>query len=177
MSEARKSRLPIWLIVSLLANALLIGLLIGGGLGQRKAGPPAGLPGGEEALIRGIDRSVPEDQRRAVRQTFRRAFEDSRSERVAVREARQHLVQVLAADPYDPAAVQAGFADLRNAEARMKSRMQDVLAQQFGALTAEQRRAVMQDVNRRDRRQGRGQGRGRGGNDRPPPPRGPRDRD
>ena len=36
MSEDTKSRLPIWLIVSLMANALLIGLIIGGGLGQRK---------------------------------------------------------------------------------------------------------------------------------------------
>ena len=54
MSEASKSRLPLWLIVSLLVNALLIGLLIGGGLGQRKGGPSPGGAGAtdERALIR-----------------------------------------------------------------------------------------------------------------------------
>ena len=46
MSEDTKSRLPIWLIVSLLANALLIGLIIGGGLGRGGSGSSAGGAGG-----------------------------------------------------------------------------------------------------------------------------------
>ncbi|MHA7901218.1 MAG: periplasmic heavy metal sensor [Henriciella sp.] len=152
MNEATKSKLPIWLIVSLLANALLIGVLIGGGLGQRKAGPPPGGAGQEQALIRGIDQAVPADQRRAVRQAFRRAFADTRQERIRVRDARRELGQLLAAESYDADAVAAGFKELRDADAAMKARMHDVLAEQFGQLTAEQRRAILRDASRRDRR-------------------------
>jgi len=171
MSDNAKTRLPIWLIASLMANALLVGLVIGGGLGQKRAGPPLGAGGSEQALIRGIDQSIPEDQRRAVRQAFRRAFSDTRRERVRLRDAQSDLAGRLAAEPYDADAVRKGFEEMRNADAAMKARMHDVLADQFGALTVEQRRAVIEDFNRRPR--GRP---GRDG-DRPPPPRPPRDRD
>ncbi|MEM7330337.1 MAG: periplasmic heavy metal sensor [Pseudomonadota bacterium] len=171
MSESPNTRLPIWLIASLMANALLIGLFIGGGLGQKKAGPAIAGGGSEQALMRGLDQSVPADQRRAVRQAFRQAFSGSRQERVKLRDARQTLGRLLAADPYDAAAVQAAFEDMRAADAAMKARVHDVLAEQFGTLSVEQRRAILEDFNRR--------GRGRAGprGDRPPPPRPFRDRD
>ncbi|MEM9054824.1 MAG: periplasmic heavy metal sensor [Pseudomonadota bacterium] len=165
MTEHTTSRLPIWLIVSLVVNALLVGLLIGGGLGQRKAGPSPGLPGSEQALIRGIDRSVPDDQRRAVRRAFRRAFADTRPERIRIRESRRKLAQLLAADTYDAEAVRQGFEAFRAADAAMKARMHDILAEQFGKLTVEQRQAILRDYNRRNRRPGSQDG------DRPPPPR------
>lgn len=171
MSEASKSRLPIWLVVSIVVNALLIGVLIGGGLGQRKAGPPPiGPGGGEDALIRGINQVVPDDQRQTVRRAFRRAFSESRTERIQVRESRQALVRALSAEDYDAETVQQRFADLRAADAAMRSRMHDVLTEQFGTLTLEQRRAIISDISRRESRRGqRRPGPGRG--ERPPPPR------
>ncbi len=167
MSEGPKSTLPVWLIVSLIVNALLIGLLIGGGLGQRKAGPPPAMQGGEQALMRGIDRTVPDDQRRALRRAFRRAFMETRDERLRVRDARQELANRLSADEYDAAAVQQAFKDLREADASMKAGLHDELAKQFGALTKEQRQAIIRDLNRRDNRRRRF----RDGNRPPPPPR------
>lgn len=173
MSESSKLRLPIWLIVSLLANALLIGLLIGGGLGQKRAGPPVPGGGSEQALMRGLDQAVPSDQRRVVRQAFRRAFADTRDERLKLRDARRDLGRLLAADPYDAKAVAEGFQAMRDAEAAMKAGMHNVLAEQFGALSAEQRQALIRDFNRRSNRPGPGGRRGEG------PPRGgpPKDRD
>ena len=168
MSDATSSKLPIWLIVSLIANALLIGVLIGGGLGQRKAGPPPSVVGQEEALIRGIDRALPDDDRREVRQIFRRAYAESRAERVRVRNARRALGRLMNANPYDADAVRAGFEELREADAAMKARMHSLIADQFGALTAEQRRAVLRETNRGDRRRGDRKPPPR---DRPPPPR------
>jgi uncharacterized membrane protein len=170
MSEDTKSRLPIWLIVSLMANALLIGLIIGGGLGQRKSGPNPPIPGDERALIRGIDEAVPSEQRQTVRRAFRRAFEDSRSERRAVRDVRRKLGRLLSAEDYNAADVQNTFRELRDAESAMKKRMHDVLAEQFGTLSDAQRRAIVQDLNRRGARRGPPGDRDR----RPPPPR-PRD--
>ena len=148
MSEASKSRLPIWLIVSLMANALLIGLLIGGGLGQHSAGPPAVRGGGEQALMRGIDQALPAEQRRELRRAFRRAFAESRDQRIRVREARRNLGRRCAADDYDAAEVQAGFAELREAESAMKANMHDLLAESLGELSTEQRRLVLRDLDR-----------------------------
>ncbi len=168
MSDARTSKLPIWLVISLIVNALLIGVLIGGGLGQRKAGPPpGGAGGGEQALIRGIDQSLPYDQRRTVRRAFRQAFADSREQRIVVRDARQRLAQLLAAETYDADAVRESFRELREADAAMRAQIQDVLAEQFGTLTAEQRRAIIENLDRRGRRRGGPDGEHRG----PPPPR------
>ncbi|NQY97630.1 MAG: periplasmic heavy metal sensor [Henriciella sp.] len=168
MSDAKTSKLPIWLVVSLIVNALLIGVLVGGGLGQRKAGPPPGAgAGSEQALIRGIDRALPDDERQIVRRAFRQAFAESRQQRIAVRDARQRLGRLLAAEVYDADAVRESFGELREADAAMRAKIQDVLAEQFGTLTAEQRRAIIQNMNRRgDRRAGP-----RGDHRRPPPPR------
>ena len=168
MNEVTTSKLPIWLVVSLIVNALLIGVLIGGGLGQRKAGPPPGGPGGsEQALIRGIDQSLPDGERQLVRRAFRQAFAESREQRVAVRDARQRLGRLLAADSYDTDAVRESFRQLREADSAMRGKIQDVLAEQFGALTAAQRRAIIEDLNRRGRRRAGPEDDRRG----PPPPR------
>lgn len=172
MSEAPNSRLPIWLIASLMANALLVGLFIGGGFGQRKAGPSTSIGGGEQALIRGIEQALPDDQRQTVRRAFRRAFSDSRDQRILVRDARRKLGRVLSADPYDAEAVRDTFKDLRDADSNMRARMHDVLAEQFGALSMDQRRAIVEDLSRRESRRGRGD---RGDRDRRPPPPRPRD--
>ena len=168
MSERTTSRLPIWLIVSLMANALLIGLIIGGGLGQRKAGPShrQTMAASEQTLMRGIDRAVSIDQRQDVRRAFRRAFADTRDERVRLRDARQQVGRLLAAPDYDSAAVEAGFAELRAADDAMKARMHTVLTEQFSNLSAEQRRLIIREANRRGARGNR--------QDRPPPPPGDR---
>ena len=172
MSDQSKPRLPIWLIVSLMANALLIGLMIGGGLGQRKAQPNMHVAGDERALMRGLDQSLPSEQRREVRRAFRKAFSDSRTEREALRDARRQIGRLLSADPYDEAAVQAGFADMRAAEAAMKARMHNILSEQLGVLDAEQRKSLMRDFNRSEGGPRRGNGERRGSG--PGPDGGPR---
>lgn len=163
MSDQPKTRLPIWLIVSLVMNALLIGLIIGGGIGNRKAKPNLQVAGDERALMRGIDRSLPAEQRRDVRRAFRKAFSDSREERGRLRDARRDLARLLAADPYDEAAVQAGFAKIRAADDAMKARMHEILSEQIGVLSVEQRQALLRDLERSDG------GRRRGNGDRPRP--------
>ncbi len=158
MSEHSKTRLPIWLIVSLMANALLIGLFIGGGIGNRKAQPNMQVAGDERALMRGLDRSLPTEQRREVRRAFRKAFSDSREERNDLRDARRELGRLLASESYDEAAVQAGFADMRAAEAAMKVSMHNTLSEQLGVLSAEQRQSLLRDLDRSDGARRRGNG-------------------
>ena len=169
MSEGTTSRLPIWLIVSLMANALLIGLIIGGGLGQRRAGPAAGPAiGSEQALMRGIDQAVSIEQRDQVRRAFRQGFANTRNERIRLRDARRQLGRLLSAQDYDAEAVEAAFSELRAADEAMTARLHAVLTEQFSTLTAEQRRLIIRDFSERNERDRLRDRRPRPG-DRPPP--------
>lgn len=165
MDEQTKTKLPIWLIISLVANALLIGLLIGGGLGQRQSQPPS-FGGSERAFAGSIDRVLSPEDRTQVRRAFRDAYRQTRAQRQEVRAARRDLAALIAADPYDEADVIAAFQALRAADSRAKAGLHDVLAAQLGDLTPEQRKAVLGNLERGERRGARR--RGRRSEDRPP---------
>jgi uncharacterized membrane protein len=164
MTETIKRNLPIWLIVSLIVNALLIGLLVGGGLRQ-KGSQSGGPSGGERAFVESIDRVVADEDRAAVRFAFRSAYGESRDARRAVRDARQALAEIIAADVYNEAAVIAAFGKMRAADDAAKAALHDALAAQLGGLTKDQRAAVLSNLERGGR-QKRGERRDRG--ERPP---------
>jgi len=173
MTETKASRLPIWLVVSLIVNALLIGLIIGGGLGKRRDGPPPHPGGSEMEIARGMESVVEGEDRAAMRQALRAAFERSRGERRELRQARRDLSQLLGAEPYDREAVLAGFARLRTADSNMKAGLHDELAIQLEKLSAEQRRAMLRFVEnsaRHPRRPDQRRPMRRQRRDRPPPP-------
>lgn len=153
MSDTPARRFPYILVASLVVNGLLIGLLIGSGLRQSTPPPP---DRGERALVRGLERSVSEDQRAAVRQAFRQAYAATRSERRKLRDARRDLRQALAATPYDAEAVKAAFARVRAAEVASQTGLHEELARQFERLTPEQRASVLRSMERRGRRGPRG---------------------
>ncbi len=169
MTETPGSRLPIWLVVSLIVNALLIGLLIGGGLGQRQSGPSAHPGADAMELARGIENVVKDEDRAAMRQALRAAFDRSREERRELRQARRDLGRLLRAEPYDREAVLAGFARLRAVDGEMKASLHDELATQFEKLSVEQRRATLRFVEKRARYPRRHDQRRQRG-DRPLPP-------
>lgn len=181
MTETIKRNLPIWLIVSLIVNALLIGLLVGGGLRQ-KSPQSGGAVGGERAFVESIDRVVAEEDRAQVRRAFRSAYGDSRDARRAVRDARQALAETISAEVYNEAAVIAAFEKMRIADDVAKAALHDALAVQLGSLTKDQRAAVLSNLERGGRRGDRGR-RGERRGDRPergdrddrPPREGPRD--
>ncbi len=167
MSETPMSRVTIFLIVSLVVNALLIGFILGGGIGKHhgedRAGGARG-PIGEMGLARGIERSVPNEQRSEVRKAFRRAFLDTRTQRRAVREARQDLARLMGSEKYDQAAIEEAFSKLRQAEADSRARLHTELSKQFSNLSLDDRRAILKELSRRGERMPRSEGR-------EPPPR------
>lgn len=176
MTEKTSYRFPYWLVVSLIVNALLIGLLVGGGFGKRKAASgPSIMAGDERAIIRGLEVSLNSEERRVLRRSLRSAFEQTRSQRRELSVARLNLSKALQADPYDRDAVSAAFAQLRTADGNMKIGLQEELADQFAKLSVEERRAIIEDLANRERRgrldRRRGPPRDRGDRRPPPPPR------
>lgn len=172
MSETLKRRLPAFLIGSVILNSLLIGLLIGGGLrGQGSTPPPPDR--GESALVRSLERSLPEDERANVRDAMREAYRATRNERRTLRQARRALREALAADPYDKVIVEKAFQTIRQAEAASIQGLHEELARQFERLSPDQRAALARSMDHPLRRDHHGDGRGerRGeGRDRPEQP-------
>ncbi|WP_084398387.1 periplasmic heavy metal sensor [Henriciella aquimarina] len=143
------SPLAVALVISLVANALLLGLVLGNSLGKpardgddgRRGGPRGG--GEEFMLARGLESVVPEETQDEMRETFRETFRKSRDLWQAKHEARDALTKALAARPFDQAAVDAAFADMRAADDALKARFQSALSDQFESLTQDQRDALV----------------------------------
>lgn len=155
MSDTSNRSIQIILVVSLVLNGLLGGLLIGGGLKQDN--PPPSPDRVERALVRGLERSVPQEDRGAVRNALRQAYGATRTERRALRRARRDLRLALAADPYDAETVARAFEAVRTAEATAQSGLHDELAKQFERLSAEDRAGILRSLDRPRRRGARGQ--------------------
>ncbi|WP_300379374.1 periplasmic heavy metal sensor [Henriciella sp.] len=133
------SALSVVLVISLIANALLLGLVLGKAIG--KPDKPKGPRGGGEEfhIARAMDDVVPEAARKDMQQAFRQTFRDSREAWDNKRAAREALTEAIVADPFDPEAVDAAFARMRAADSRLTERFQDVLSAQLSTLTVEQR--------------------------------------
>ena len=118
MTEPRKN-LPYWLIASLVLNGLLLGLIGGQLLGQKRHGPPAGSA--DRHLAQNMTRIVDPAERAQLRAAFRGAYESTRAEREEVRRLRGELAGLIAAESYDEAQVREAFSRLREAETAAKA--------------------------------------------------------
>lgn len=180
MSRVRTlTPLAIALIISLVANALLIGLVIGGLIGKPRGGHGRG--GSDYMIARGIQDIVPEGERNEIREAFHLAFEDSRADWQTKREARREFMAALSASPFSKAEIDRSFEDMRAADTALTRSFQATLSEQIAALSDAQRAELvdwLEDVEarRRERRERRRRHRGGDrdgprGNDPPPRPR------
>lgn len=166
-------RWPLWLIVSLMANMILVGLLAGFLMQAGPKGKPDGPP---RDRISWGDRDDP--NREAVRQVFKQAFKASGQERMARVETRRQLAEAVIAEPYDADAVREAFSNLRSADDAVNEATHDAMADLFATMTVEERQHMAEILRRgpgnRKSRRGPGPGdRGappEGGPPAPPPP-------
>ncbi|MEM8615879.1 MAG: periplasmic heavy metal sensor [Pseudomonadota bacterium] len=171
MSALRQVQAPWGLIASLILNALLIGLLIGSALGQGpRQEPRAFIPGGDFEIVRGLERGAVADQRVEVRRALRQAYRATEDRRRRVAMARFELNRMLAADPYDALQTRKAFERLRAAEQAAKAGLHGALSDQFGALSLDERRSIVERLTSGERRGfGRLRGEGRRGSFDPTP--------
>ncbi|MEQ9314898.1 MAG: periplasmic heavy metal sensor [Henriciella sp.] len=171
------SPLLLGLIVSLIANALLAGLLIGGLLGKPRhgdRGPGRGDP--DFAIARGIQSVVPESERDEIRSAFMTAFGESRELIDEKREAQRRLSEALVAEPFSQSDVDQAFADIRMADLVLKERFQATLSDELAKIDPAERRALGEWLRQVEERRGRFHGRrgdGERGWRRRPPDEGP----
>ena len=110
-----------------------------------------GLPRGHEpALMHGVFKELPEEDRQLIRRTMRERFREIRPHIRQSRKARDELADALAAQPYDEAAAHAAFDRMAAAMAAMSDAGRDAMMEMFAKLTPEQRQR-MAEAMRKDR--------------------------
>ncbi|MDX2233582.1 MAG: periplasmic heavy metal sensor [Hyphomonadaceae bacterium] len=132
------------LFASLAVNVLLVGVVGGAALSEwrgertRTETAVARAPN-----MRAILGALPPERAAAVRARVIETWQDAREDRQRMRQARMAALRTAAADPYDAAATQRAFGEMRAADAVVTARFHDVIAQTLGEMTVEERRDVL----------------------------------
>lgn len=148
------------LIISVALNGLLVGLLAAALLwgGPKHRGTPGGPPpegaGGDAAMARAVIQSAPPADRAKLRQLMRAAWEDTRADRMLIRETRDVIAKRVASGEYEEAQLNADFAKLRAADARIKQTVQSALTKALGELPPESREKLSEAIAEHEARRG-----------------------
>ncbi|MEO1028969.1 MAG: periplasmic heavy metal sensor [Pseudomonadota bacterium] len=146
------------LIVSLLVNALIIGIVIGRGNAPAKTEPPPPIN------VERPNQPVAPETRRYLREATREIGKEMRPKQQAHRESQQALRRAFQADPYDHEAMVEALKTFQETEADMRATLQSLILERMEDATPEQRRALIWLAlrNNQGRRQGERRQRGQG---------------
>lgn len=127
-------KIPFWLVISLMANMMLLGLLAGVLL--RPKPPTPTFDRRHERFV-----WVPKEgaERDVIMGVLREAFKASAQPREARNAARKALAEAVTKDPYDEQAVLDAFDLLRSADDAVYASTHREMARLFGDLTLEER--------------------------------------
>lgn len=137
-------------LASLALNLFLVALIavpVIKGPPDRYGPPPKGYG---PSLMYGALKELPEEDRLVIRRAMRERFRDVAPHIRETREARDKLIDAIAAEPYDEAAVRAAFDDISQATMAMSELGRDAMLNGFAKLTPEQRQRVAEAM-REDR--------------------------
>ena len=156
---------PRWLIVSLMANMILVGLLAGF---LWQAGPKGHPDGPPRERISWGERD--DGRRDAMRRVFKEAFNASGEERMARAETRRQLAEAVTAEPYDAEAVRDAFGNLRTADDAVNEATHEAMVELFATMTVEERQHMAEILRRGPRDHKSRRGMKPDERDGPPPP-------
>ena len=135
-TPASPRRVPLWLVISLMANMALVGLVAGLLL---RSGPRQALPE-SRSPERFVWASRDDGGRDAIAMVFREAFQASDAERKGREEARRALAKAVTSEPYDADAVRKAFASLREADDSVNAATHEAMVDLFATLPLEDRK-------------------------------------
>jgi len=162
------SRRDMILAGSLAVNLLLAGFVLGAGAralggGGFHGGPSQMGPGAELMHPRAVIAGLPADERRAALREFRREGARARPMLREARAARDELAEALAREPFDADNVRAAFELVREAEAKLHERGQDLMIALLARMSPEERAEFVRAMHDRHRGHGRRSRRRHGG--------------
>jgi uncharacterized membrane protein len=132
--NARRRNRRILLVVSLAANLLLVGFIVG----QVLHHPERERMGGPMTIER-VTGGLPPEIRETVRTSLREHRPEIVSKIAAVRAAQAELHAAIGAQPFDPARLQAAFAAIRERRQAVQAEVQEAAVEAIGQLPPETR--------------------------------------
>lgn len=151
--------MKITLVISLTVNLLFIGAI----LGRISSGVPLSRP--FPPHLGWVLRNVDPDTRESLEPQLRKLARSSMPIRRHLRESQEAVIRLLLQDPLDQAALALGMDELRKYSSESQREMHRSLIAIMGELNLEQRKQVMNFLNRNWREEMRGRHRNH-----PPPP-------
>ena len=138
--------------------ALLLSLALNVALGAMLAwhhGPWRGERGGRHAPslphlfdVRALRRVIPDERQPVLQPIFEKHRPEMRSRLHALFAARGDVRQAIAAEPFDPVALQSAFARLREADRATAEQAQTMMAEVLAVATPEERRKMAEIMAR-----------------------------
>lgn len=148
-SDTSRKSVSLWLALSLAFNAGLVGV-VGGRLlagGADDDGDDYKRP-----IVRRFDRDLPHSERREIRKKFVKNWRQSHGERQAIEEARKAIMDAAQEDPVDAEKLEAAFAQLRQAENKLRARMHTALADYLVNASPEHRELMILEYGKGEMR-------------------------
>lgn len=142
-SDTPRKSVSLWLALSLALNAGLVGVvggrLLAGASDDDDDGPH------KRAIVRRFDSELPHSERREIRKHFVKNWRQSHGDRQAIEEARKAVMDAARTEPVDAKKLEAAFADLRQAENKLRARMHTTLADYLVNASPEHRELIIRE--------------------------------
>jgi uncharacterized membrane protein len=126
-----------WLLGGAIASLCLNLFLVGGMIAGRVHGPMGGPEGKGGGMVMA---TVPHELKPVIREKLKARGPEFKQERENMRALRLNVADALAAEPFDPAALDAALATLEQSAGKLLHHAQEGLAQIAAELTPEQRK-------------------------------------
>jgi uncharacterized membrane protein len=131
--------LSVALLVSLGANLFLGGIVVGRGVrGQAPLLTEAGMRVGVERMLR----TLPDEDRRIVKQMFDEQRPQVKERFEALRAARRTVAQTLQAEPFDKVAFATAYDDVRERSVALQDSLLGIVKEAVPLLSSEGKRAL-----------------------------------
>ncbi len=128
------------LLVSLMANLLVVGALAGSYMAGQRHGPLAFAP--IDRGLMGYLRTLPDERRIAILTGIEQSRGRLQAERRKVREARKVALSALANEPFDASALESAIAGANAAEGSLQAVSNAIFVSVAKRMTPEERRAL-----------------------------------
>jgi uncharacterized membrane protein len=131
------------LVVSLVLNLLAAGFIVG-----RLTGPPAVIAPDPTAGYGRMLRFLPDERREAVSPMLRRQLRETMKGARTLRREHSAVFDALTADPFEPAALEAALAELRETLNATQETAHRALVELAGSLSLEERRQLAEAMRK-----------------------------
>ena len=128
-------------LLLILGLSLAANFVVAGFIAARFAGPSP--PGEIERVVAIGMRAFPKELREAIDRRVRQERDQLRRHYDALRDARQRMIAAMRSEPFDPVALEAAYADVRDQTIELQAIGQNMVAEALAQASPQTRRKIL----------------------------------